>query len=177
MAAAMIDTAAGVFARHGFDQAPVQALADATGYSKAGLLKRFGSKAGIQQAVIDTALQTSREIAEAGVGASSPTARDEAVLAALLEATARMPGYAALMLSAFTLTREPAAMTKLQPAIDGLLGAFGCSPATDIARRIAVVTALSGASVAILANRDNLGIARGPALAAAIRALGHPGQV
>ena len=49
---ALIDVAALVFARHGFAQGPVQAIADGAGYSKAAVLKRFGSKGRIQDSVV-----------------------------------------------------------------------------------------------------------------------------
>ena len=40
----ILDVAAGIFAQHGFAQTSVQQVADAVGYSKPGLLHRFGSK-------------------------------------------------------------------------------------------------------------------------------------
>ena len=44
--------AAGLFARHGFAHTSVQQVADAVGYSKPGLLHRFGSKDALFQAAL-----------------------------------------------------------------------------------------------------------------------------
>src|SRR3712207_9533441 len=40
---AILDVAAGIFATHGYAHTSVQQVADAVGYSKPGLLHRFGS--------------------------------------------------------------------------------------------------------------------------------------
>lgn len=48
---AILDAAAGLFARQGFDRTSVQQVADAVGYSKTGLLHRFPSKAALLVAV------------------------------------------------------------------------------------------------------------------------------
>ncbi len=48
---AIIDAAAGLFARQGFDRTSVQQVADAVGYSKTGLLHRFASKVVLLHAV------------------------------------------------------------------------------------------------------------------------------
>lgn len=51
--AVILDTAAEVFARHGFAGTSVQQVADAVGYSKTGLLRRFPSKQALYDAVVD----------------------------------------------------------------------------------------------------------------------------
>lgn len=164
-----IDAAASVFAQHGFTQAPVHALAASAGYSKAGLLKRFGSKAAVEDAVVAAAIDHSERVAAAGQGLHGAE-RDEAVLAELIEVCATHPGYAALMISAFALARKEAAMIRLQPAVDALLGALDAS--SKGVRRVENTAAMSGAVVAVLANLDNLARVRGIALAAALRVLG-----
>lgn len=50
--AAILDTAAEVFARHGYAGTSVQQVADAVGYSKTGLLRRFASKQALYDAVL-----------------------------------------------------------------------------------------------------------------------------
>ncbi|AIF40286.1 hypothetical protein HX89_04205 [Dermacoccus nishinomiyaensis] len=74
------------------------------------------------------------------------------------------------MISAFALARKEAAMIRLQPAVDALLGALDASPKG--VRRVEITAAMSGAVVAVLANLDNLARVRGIALAAALRVLG-----
>lgn len=49
----IVDTAAGLFAVHGYTRTSVQQLADAVGYSKTGLLHRFGSKDALYTAVVE----------------------------------------------------------------------------------------------------------------------------
>ncbi|QWC91292.1 TetR/AcrR family transcriptional regulator [Cupriavidus metallidurans] len=51
----IIDRAATLFARHGFDHASLQQIANAVNYSKAGLLHHFSSKMAIYSAAVDTA--------------------------------------------------------------------------------------------------------------------------
>jgi AcrR family transcriptional regulator len=51
----ILDRAAGLFARHGFEQTSLQAVADAVGLSKAGLLHHFPSKGALHEAVMDQA--------------------------------------------------------------------------------------------------------------------------
>lgn len=48
----IIERAAGLFARHGFEQTSLQQIADAVNYSKAGLLHHFPSKLSIYAAAI-----------------------------------------------------------------------------------------------------------------------------
>ncbi|WP_199725699.1 helix-turn-helix domain-containing protein [Nocardiopsis sp. Huas11] len=50
--AQIVDRAAGLFARHGFENTSVQQIADATGYSKAGVLRRFVTKDASSDAAI-----------------------------------------------------------------------------------------------------------------------------
>lgn len=50
----IIDRAAALFARHGFDHTSLQQIADAVNYSKAGLLHHFPSKMAIYTAAVDT---------------------------------------------------------------------------------------------------------------------------
>lgn len=65
--ARIIETAAGLFAVHGFDRTSVQQIADAVEYSKTGLLHRFSSKQVLLDAVntviTDAVADVSAEIA------------------------------------------------------------------------------------------------------------------
>ena len=51
--AAILDAAAETFARHGYAGTSVQQVADAVGYSKTGLLRRFPSKQALYEAVVE----------------------------------------------------------------------------------------------------------------------------
>lgn len=48
----ILDVSAGIFATYGYRHTSVQQVADAVGYSKAGLLHRFGSKEALYRAVV-----------------------------------------------------------------------------------------------------------------------------
>lgn len=52
--AEILDGAAALFARHGFARTSIQQVADALGYSKAGLLHHYASKQALYDAVLDT---------------------------------------------------------------------------------------------------------------------------
>lgn len=94
--AEIIDQAAGLFARHGFAHASLQQIADAVGYSKAGLLHHFPSK----QAVYDAVIRTLREHVEAvrDSVAALPVGRerDRAVVEAAVTFAFERPGISAL---------------------------------------------------------------------------------
>lgn len=51
--AEILDKAAGLFARHGFARTSLQQIADALGYSKAGLLHHYASKQALYDAVLN----------------------------------------------------------------------------------------------------------------------------
>ena len=58
----ILETAAALFARHGFKETSIQRVADAVGYSKTGLLHRYPSKEALQEAVVDRALAEMRAV-------------------------------------------------------------------------------------------------------------------
>jgi AcrR family transcriptional regulator len=62
---AIIDVAAGVFARHGYAQTSLAHVAGEVGYSKAGLIKRFGNKEGLFSAIVDAGVLIADEIVAA----------------------------------------------------------------------------------------------------------------
>lgn len=49
----ILDVAAGIFAQYGYQHTSIQQIADAVGYSKAGLLHRFGTKEALFRAALD----------------------------------------------------------------------------------------------------------------------------
>ncbi|MFK0112101.1 TetR/AcrR family transcriptional regulator [Streptomyces sp. NPDC091217] len=171
---ALIDVAAFVFARHGFAQGPVQAIADGAGYSKAAVLKRFGSKERIQDAVVARAEEHAARVAAAGKGLPVGPERDAALLGALVELIEEWPGTGALIVGAFWLTREPEIMQRLSGARHTLMEAFDPDVWTDEERHVRVVSAIGAVTVTMMANRE----ARWTELtdvvvAAGLGALGH----
>ncbi|QNP75368.1 TetR/AcrR family transcriptional regulator [Streptomyces roseirectus] len=171
---ALIDVAAFVFARHGFAQGTVQAIADASGYSKAAVLKRFGSKERIQDAVVAHAEETATTLA--GVAAEVPAGagRDAALVEALVGMIAERPGMGALIVGAFCLTREPEVMDRLSGAQHTLMAAFGPDTWSDEERHVRVVAAIGAVTATMMANRVERWTDRTDVIVAAgLGALGH----
>ena len=94
-----IDAAASLFARHGFARTSVQAVADAAGYSKAGLLHHFPTKLALHTAVVDACrTETARvrdRVAELPLGAE----RDRRAIELLVDLSLARPGLVSLLLS------------------------------------------------------------------------------
>ncbi|WP_416971730.1 TetR/AcrR family transcriptional regulator [Streptomyces sp. 4F14] len=172
---ALIDVAAFVFAQHGFAQGTVQAIADAAGYSKAAVLKRFGSKERIQDAVVIQAEEAAGTLA--GIGAAAPVGpeRDAVLVEALVRMIGERPGMGALVVGAFWLTREAEVMERLSGAMHTLLEAFDPGVWEDEERRVRVVAAIGAVTATMMARREE----KRPDLtamivAAGLGALGHP---
>ncbi|NUT34269.1 MAG: TetR/AcrR family transcriptional regulator [Hamadaea sp.] len=174
---ALIDVAAFIFARHGFAQGPVQAIADGAGYSKAAVLKRFGSKERIQDAVVARAEEHAARVAAAGEGLPVGPERDAALLGALVELIEEWPGTGALIVGAFWLTREPEIMQRLSGAQRMLMEGFDPDVWTDEERHVRVVAAIGAVTVTLMANREAKWTERTDVvIAAGLGALGHRGD-
>ncbi|WP_432494957.1 TetR/AcrR family transcriptional regulator [Kineococcus auxinigenes] len=180
----ILDTAAALFARHGFAETSVQRVADATGYSKTGLLHRFPTKDALQAAALAATLERVRRVVD-GVTASPPgPGRDRAVLEALADLALARPGFTALALSSVSRGEEQAlALTELA---DALFEAFAAPAPTSTGtvvgteRAVRLTSALGGLAIAALACRaphdapHDAGAVRPLLVDAALGALGHP---
>src|SRR5262245_12539955 len=98
----ILETAATLFARHGFRETSVQRIADAVGYSKTGLLHRYPSKEALQQAVIDRAVAEMRAIAADAATLPTGPERDRVVVTGIARLALDRPGAVALLLSGLT---------------------------------------------------------------------------
>lgn len=107
---AILDIAAGIFATYGFAQTSVQQVADAVGYSKPGLLHRFGSKEALYRAVVASGTAKVGEVLSAAEGLRGEAEPLRAVLRLLAEEALERPGMVQLMLRAFDpVAEEPQA--------------------------------------------------------------------
>jgi AcrR family transcriptional regulator len=155
----ILETAATLFARHGFKETSVQRIADAVGYSKTGLLHRFPSKETLQQAVIDRAMAEVRAIAT-GVAALPPgRERDRVVVTGVARLALDRPGAVALVLSGLMSAPESEFATILQDIGGVVFAAFGiddadCAAATDPIRVLRITGALGALAVASVALHD-----------------------
>lgn len=174
----ILDSAALLFARHGFRETSVQRIADAVGYSKTGLLHRYPSKEELQRAVIDRALAEVAAIAAGVAGLPGGAGRDRAVLTGVARLALDRPGTVALLLTGLTSTPDTEFGSALQQIGDAVLGAFGVDPGcaldTDPVRVLRVIGALGALAVSSVALHDKLTPAAFPALVdVAFDALGH----
>jgi AcrR family transcriptional regulator len=170
--AEIIDCAAGLFAHQGFERTSLQQIADALGYSKAGLLHYFPSKKRLYQAVVDAFVNRTIERTAMLLEIPPGIARDRALIEEILDQTLRSPG-----MSEFGqyMARHPADDRIAATGIE-LIQTLGINVGDpDMGRMARAFTAMGGASFAIrLARGAELGKSwRDEILAAAMRALGH----
>jgi AcrR family transcriptional regulator len=157
----ILETAATLFARHGFRETSVQRIADAVGYSKTGLLHRYPSKEALQQAVIDRAIAEMRSIAAAAATLPPGPQRDRVVVTGIARLTLDRPGAVALLLSGLTSAPGSEFATILHDIGGLVFAAFGvddpdCAARTDPMRVLRITGALGALAVAGVALHDKL---------------------
>lgn len=168
-----IDAAASLFARHGFARTSVQAVADAAGYSKAGLLHHFPTKLALHAAVVEACrTETARvrdRVAELPIGAE----RDRRTIELLVDLSLARPGLVSLLLSTIVPMGDDDT-APLDDLGDLLFEAFDDAPPTE-ARRIRVTGALVALGILALEARrcDNASPWRNEIIATSVDALGH----
>lgn len=145
----IVDKAAGLFARYGFDETSLQSIADAVRYTKAGLLNHFPSK----QAIYDAALSAvSTEMRDLGarVGAfENGAARDRALCEEIVDLTYKWPGLSALGLS--FVHRDTLEHPDAIAAGAAIFEAFGIDPMlTSNDRLIRMMVAVGGLGMAAM---------------------------
>jgi len=152
----IMDAAATLFARHGFQETSLQRIADAVGYSKGGLLRHYPSKEALQEAVVSHCLSELTGIARAAADHAPGPARDRTVLTGLAHLAFRRPGFLALLLS--TLLRDPSDQESaaLQPVENIIAEALALPPEPDPERAVRIAGALGALTVARIALRDRL---------------------
>ena len=174
----IVDRAAALFARRGFEQTSVQAVADAVGLSKAGLLHHFPSKDALREAVLARAETLGQRVLEHVEALPLGVARDRRAIEVIVDVALAHPGLVALLLAPATqggAVAEPAD----DVATAAVLRAFGVDAATaDPERLVRVVGALSALAVLTLAahNRDTTITWRPLVVATCFDALGHRGS-
>jgi AcrR family transcriptional regulator len=169
----ILDQAAALFARRGFEHTSVQSVADATGYSKAGLLHHYPSKEALREAVLSQAATLARGALEQVRDLPLGPARDLRALEVVVDVALAHPGLVSLLLAPATQGRAPA---DADPAGRWVLQAFGVDPANTDAERLVRVTGALGALALLClgAAQDGTGPALRPhILATSYDALGH----
>ena len=173
----IVDRAAALFARRGVAQTSVQAVADAVGLSKAGLLHHFPSKDALRDAVLAHARALGQQACDAVRDLPLGPARDRRAVEVLVDTALAHPGLVALLLAPVTRgDSEP----EVEAAGDAALRAFGVDPeTTDPERLVRVVGALAALAVlALSAHTAGQTTAwRSLVVATSFDALGHPRSV
>jgi AcrR family transcriptional regulator len=151
----ILETAATLFARHGFKETSIQRVADAVGYSKTGLLHRFPTKEALQAAVVDRALSDMRAIAAEAEGLPVGPGRDRVVITGVARLALARPGAVALLLSGLMSAPDS---DMLQQVGDVVFAAFGvddqCVAEVDLPRLLRIVGALGALAVTAVALPD-----------------------
>jgi AcrR family transcriptional regulator len=167
----ILDRAAGLFARHGFEHTSLQAVADAVGLSKAGLLHHFRSKDALQQAVLEHAENLGQRVLAQVRTMPLGTMRDRRAVEVLVDVALAHPGVVALLLAPVTQAGADSGALEPGPAGAAALEAFGVDLATaDVERAVRVALAV----LTLAAHRENQITAWRPlVVATCLDALGH----
>jgi AcrR family transcriptional regulator len=171
----ILNRAAALFARYGFSQTSVQAVADAVGMSKAGLLHYFPSKDALREAVIARSQTLDQEVFDQVAELPLGPARDRLALEALVDQALAHPGLVAFLLS-FVAALDPAALAiGSESTSSKVFEAFGTDADADPERMIRVIGALAALSTLVLvANQAGKSTAwRAHVVATSYDALGH----
>jgi AcrR family transcriptional regulator len=178
--AEVLDVAAGLLARRGVKGTSIQAVADATGYSKAGILNRFTSKDALLEKAVQQCRSQTRDALHSVRDLPCGPRRDAASLVALSDLALRRPGYITLV-SAFVIPiEEPYLQRELELLGKDICHMF-CLPGRgqgDLERWCRVIGALGALctlAVAAPAHAPGVGLpqAQPHILATAWSALGH----
>jgi AcrR family transcriptional regulator len=149
----IVDRAAALFARHGFEQTSLQAVADAVGLSKAGLLHHFPSKEALREAAMAQAESLGRHAVDGVRELPVGPERDRQAIEGLVDIALAHPGLVALLLAPALEPRATAAVDPQTAETTGAaLAAFGVElEGTDPARLVRVIGALAALAVLTLA--------------------------
>ena len=135
---AILDVAAGIFATHSYAHSSVQQIADAVGYSKPGLLHRFGSKEALYRAVLTEVGETVHDVvdlAEQHTGGGDQLAR---VMERVTRRALDRPGMVRMMLRAFDPTAQDPGLEDIQAAAYRLVDCLD-RPMSTPAERLRIV--------------------------------------
>lgn len=150
----ILDVAAGVFARVGYAQASVQQIADETGYSKTGLLHRFGSKEQLRDAARERSLATFADAISSARTRTPGPDRDRELVTALVDLAMRRPGFIALLLSGGTQPRSQDTAWVHHEAKALLDAGFAMDDTTPLARRMRVLGCLGALGLGVAATPE-----------------------
>lgn len=181
--AEILDRAAALLARRGFDKTSVQDVAGAVGLSKTGLLHHYPSKDALYAAVRAHAEGLADEVLEQVRTLPLGRARDARAVEVLVDVALRHPGTVALMLAPASDLSPAGSVAEVEHTTTAVLQAFGLdvdAAGTPVSphgpeRAVRVVGALAALAVLTLAaHRAGTTTAWRPLIVATcLDALGH----
>ncbi|ASR39433.1 TetR family transcriptional regulator [Prauserella marina] len=152
----ILDRAAGLFAQRGFAHTSLQALADAVGLSKAGLLHHFPSKEAIYDAALNMGKTQGEVLFDRALRLPVGPDRDRLAVELLIDFALERPGLVALASrSITTLGSEEADPADETSAF--AFEVFGVDPESGDPERIARVAGMLGALVVLILVANHLG--------------------
>jgi AcrR family transcriptional regulator len=137
----ILDVAAGIFATHGYAHTSVQQVADAVGYSKAGLLHRFGSKEALHRSAVSQAVQLVTNVVSQAKAVPAGREQSRRVMELFAANVLDHTGMVQLMLRAFEPTNEDPGIEDLQSAGYNLVDVLD-QPSSTPVERLRIVLAL-----------------------------------
>ena len=177
----ILDITGGLLARRGIRDTSVQAVADETGYSKSGLLRRFPSKEELVLAAFEQAAETTRNVIGTVAALPYGRQRDAAALTALAELLFSRPGYAHLLTAAVTSSPGDGLHEHVEPMVRALYAMF--TPEQELRidlERATHITAVIGA-VSVVSLTHQRGLTADEAVRLVLEttwnALGHTGRL
>jgi AcrR family transcriptional regulator len=154
---AILDAAARTFAVHGYAKTSVQQLADAVGYSKAGLLHRFASKQALYDAVVAGAGRAVEEILDDVADVPAGPARVGRTLELVTARALDRPGLVHLLVASIRPASDEPGRLVLHERLLRLAALLTDTDTdTDTERRLRVTLALRLVVDAVLAQDDPL---------------------
>ncbi|HET7689259.1 MAG TPA: helix-turn-helix domain-containing protein [Nocardioidaceae bacterium] len=137
----ILDVAAGIFAQHGYAHTSVQQVADAVGYSKAGLLHRFGSKEAMYLAGLEEGTHLVESILEGAGTLPFDERRTQAILEIFTAQAMAHPGMVQMLLRAFEPSNDGPGKEQIRELGYRLLALLN-PPFSTAAERLRVVLAM-----------------------------------
>jgi AcrR family transcriptional regulator len=170
----ILDRAAALFAQRGFEHTSVQAVADAVGLSKAGLLHHYPSKEALREAVLAQSRALTERALERVATLPSGPRRDRRAVEALVDLALAQPGTLAFMLGA--ATAQGAEHAGFDAASDPVFQMFDVDADAERERLIRVIGATAALGVLALAahKAGDTAAWRSHVIDTSYDALGHP---
>ncbi|UAJ79901.1 TetR/AcrR family transcriptional regulator [Leifsonia sp. ZF2019] len=139
---AVLDATAALVARRGARETSVQAVADATGFSKTGLLRRFPSKDVLIDASLEQCVRLTEGVHRLVGTHGTDRDQDSASIAGLVDLALSHPGWAQVMLASIPPIRDERLRPGLAQIGDLVSDMFRLDQYTALVRRARVTGAL-----------------------------------